>query len=47
MRNNGQPDRTTEKKRKDAARKGRKRAAESGDEAKETSFSEKPPASVS
>jgi hypothetical protein len=35
MRNNGQPDKTTEKKRKDAARKARKRAAESSDEAKE------------
>jgi membrane protein involved in colicin uptake len=35
MRSNGQPDMTTEKKRKDAARKAKKRAAESGDEAKE------------
>jgi hypothetical protein len=47
MRSNGQPDKTTKKERKDAARKAKKRAAESGDEAKETSFSEKPPASVS
>ncbi len=35
MRSNGQPYMTTEKKRKDAARKARKRAAESGNEAKE------------